>query len=361
MKVDALLFGAESPQIQDLARTVEGLGCQALLTAEIKYDPFLPLAVAAGATSSLGLGTCVAVALPRSPTHLAQLANDLQRSSHGRFSLGIGSQIRPHVENRFGARWSKPIAQMRELVGAVRAVWSCWNDGKRLSFTGEYYQLSLMTPVFHPGPNPYGPPPIFIGAVGPGMARLAGEVADGLYGHAFATERSLREVTIPALAEGLSRSARERSEVEVSVPLFLVTGGDDREHEAADVAVRDQLAFYGSTPAYRPVLEVHGWGDLQAELNTLSKSGRWEEMSGLISDEVVDAFAVRGGASEIAAGVIRRYGALVDRVAVPIPARSDLGHWTDVVAALVAAGRQEVRLDPMPPERGRSDTLHTAG
>lgn len=334
MKVDALMLAADTPSVAALAGRVEALGCHALLTAEIKHDPFLPLAIAVEHTTTLGLGTCVAVGLPRSPTHLAQTANDLQRNSQGRFTLGLGSQIRPHVENRFGATWSKPVAQMRELIAAVRAVWDCWNDGKRLSFTGDYYELSLMTPVFHPGPNPYGPPPVFLGAVGPAMAQLAGEVADGLYGHAFATDRSLRENTIPALERGLARSGRTRADVEVSVPVFLVSGAGDEELESAERAIRDQLAFYGSTPAYRNVLEIHGWGDLQRDLHALSKDGRWSEMSPLISDEILDAFALRGSPAEVATEVHRRYGGLIDRVAFPVPAHHDLGHWAEVVAAV---------------------------
>ncbi|MGH9000051.1 MAG: TIGR03617 family F420-dependent LLM class oxidoreductase [Acidimicrobiia bacterium] len=358
MKTDAILLAPELGSVGRLAAEIEHLGGHALLTAEIQHDPFLPLAVAMGHTRRLGLGTCVAVASPRSPMHLAQAANDLHRGSAGRFILGLGSQIKPHIENRYGAVWSKPVARMGELVRAVRAVWRCWNEGEPLSFEGEFHRLNLMTPMFDPGPNPHGSPPIFLGAVGPAMTELAGEVADGLFAHAFATERSVRELTIPALERGLDRSGRKRSDVEVSVPIFLLTetADSERERERDERSLREQLAFYGSTPAYRRVLEVHGWGDLQAELNLLSKRGWWGEMASLISDEVVDAFAVRGAPNEIATEVRRRYGSLVERVSILVPHRHELGHLGDVIRDL-SATRPDLDLRPSGAGTGRRAEL----
>jgi probable F420-dependent oxidoreductase len=262
---------------------------------------------------------------------LAQTAYDLQLASEGRFILGLGSQIRPHIEKRFSMPWSKPAERMRELALAVRAIWACWHEGAPLRFEGEFYRHTLMTPFFNPGPSPYGPPRLWLAGVGPAMTEVAGEVADGFLVHPFSTERFLREVTLPALEQGFTRAGRTREGFEIAFPLMIVTGDSDDEIAAAEDAVRRQLAFYGSTPAYRRVLDVHGWGDLHPELNRLSKEGRWEEMGGLIGDELIDAFTVRGTPEEIAPRVLDRYGDLVDRISFNAPYRADLSRWTAVL------------------------------
>ena len=331
MKVDALLSEPRLDSVGRLAREVEELGYDGVLTAEVKRDPFLPLAIAAEHTRRLEIGTSVAVALPRNPMHLAQLGHDLQGLSAGRCILGLGSQVRAHIENRFSAEWSHPAARMEELVLAVRAIWRSWNDRVPLDFAGRFYRHAGMPAEFDPGPSGYGPPKVFLGAVGETMTEITGAVADGLFVHSFATERFLREVTLPALERGIARSGRRREDVEICLVLFVVTGATDEEVEQARDAVRHQIAFYGSTPAYRTVLEVHGWGDLQSELNRLSKLGRWTEMADLVPDEILAAFSVDASRDDVGTAVRQRYGELVDRVALYAPYEHRSGHWAGLI------------------------------
>jgi probable F420-dependent oxidoreductase len=337
MKVDGILMAAELGGMAERARNLEAIGYDGILTAETQHDPFFPLLLAAEHTERLELGTSIAVAFPRSPMHLAHIGHDLQTYSEGRFILGLGSQIKPHIEKRFSAIWSHPAARMRELILAVRAIWRTWNEGEPLRFEGEFYRHTLMTPFFTPAPTGYGPPRIFLAAVGERMTEVAGEVADGMFVHGFTTERYLRQTTLPALERGLGLSGRSKADIELSYPVFMITGADDKEMEEADAAVRQQIAFYGSTPSYRPVLEAHGWGDLQDELNTLSKRGEWKAMGEAISDEMVDAFAVRGSPEELVAQVKSRYGDIVDRTGFYAPYRSDPERWADVVTAFHAS------------------------
>ena len=322
----------------DLATTgaracrMEALGYDGIFTAETQHDPFLPLVLAAEHTERLELGTAIAVAFPRSPMHLAHLGHDLQRFSEGRFILGLGAQIKAHIEKRFSSTFSHPAARMREIILAVRAIWDCWEHDEPLRFEGEFFRHTLMTPFFNPGPTGYGPPRVFLAAVGERMTEVVGEVADGMFVHGFTTQKYLRETTVPALGRGLAKAGRSRADVELACPVFMVTGENDEEREAAEKAVRGQIAFYGSTPAYRPVLDAHGWGDLQAELNALSKRGRWEEMGNLITDEVLDAFAVVGRLQELPALAVARYGDLLDRVSFYAPYRGDAEGWGELVA-----------------------------
>ena len=330
MKVDGSLHD-NLAAIPGRARELEAAGYDGAFTFEGPHDPFLPVLLAAEHTERLELSTAIAVAFARNPMTLAQTAYDLQLASEGRFILGLGSQIRPHIEKRFSMPWSNPAARMRELALAVRAIWACWHEGAPLRFEGEFYRHTLMTPFFNPGPNPYGTPRLWLAGVGPAMTEVAGEVADGFLVHPFSTERFLREVTWPALEQGFARAGRTREGFEVAFPLMIVTGDSAEEIAAAEDAVRRQLAFYGSTPAYRRVLDVHGWGDMQPELNRLSKEGRWEEMGVLIDDELVDEFTVRGTPEEIAPKVLSRYGDLVDRISFNAPYRADLDRWTAVL------------------------------
>ena len=223
---------------------------------------------------------------------LAMLANDLQAATRGRFILGLGSQIKPHITKRFSMPWSHPAPRMRELILAIRAIWQTWETGEPLAFRGEFYTHTLMTPFFNPGPNEFGTAKILLAGVGEVMTEVAGEVADGFLAHAFTTERYLREVSLPALERGAAKAGKTRADLTVSYPGFVVTGADEASTLAADKGVRQQIAFYASTPAYRPVLELHGWGDLQSELNTLSKRGEWVQMGELIDDDVLSAFAI---------------------------------------------------------------------
>jgi probable F420-dependent oxidoreductase len=264
---------------------------------------------------------------------LAQAGHDLQKFSGGRLMLGLGSQIRAHVEHRYSAPWSRPAARMRELVVAIRAIWRSWNDGVPLEFEGQFYRHSLTPPGFDPGPTGYGPPPIFLGAVGAVMTEVVGEVGDGLCVHGLATERYLRQVTLPALQRGLTRAGRNRHDVEVSLLVFVASGGNDEEIDHARRAVRQQIAFYASTPAYRAVLDLEGWGALQQELNLLAKQGRWREMTHLISDEMLEAIAVQGSPNEVRAEVQRRYGDVADRVAFLAPGQEPHLDWLKVMRA----------------------------
>ena len=338
MKVDGSL-NDNLAEIPTRARDLEASGYDGAFTFEGPHDPFLPVLLAAEHTERVELSTAIAVAFARNPMTLAQTAYDLQLASEGRFILGLGSQIRPHIEKRFSMPWSQPAARMRELALAIRAIWACWHEGAPLRFDGDFYRHTLMTPFFNPGPNPYGSPRMWLAGVGPAMTEVAGEVADGFLVHPFSTEPFLREVTLPALERGFAHGDRTRETFEVAFPLMILTGDSDEEIVAAEGGIRRQLAFYGSTPAYRRVLDVHGWGDLQPELNRLSKEGQWEEMGGLIDDELVDTFTVRGAPEEIASQVLARYGDLVDRISFNAPYRIDTDRWAKVLAGFKAGAR----------------------
>ncbi|HEV3281479.1 MAG TPA: LLM class F420-dependent oxidoreductase [Acidimicrobiales bacterium] len=330
-------IGFDPAGVVEAARLAEQVGYDGIWSAETSHDPFLPLALAAQATERIKLGTGIAVAFARNPMTLAMVANDLQTLSEGRFMLGLGSQIKPHIEKRFSMPWSHPAARMRELILAIRAIWASWSDGTRLAFRGQFYRHTLMNPMFDPGRNPFGNPLIFLAAVGEQMTEVAGEVADGLLAHGFTTERYLREVTLPALGRGLATSGRTRADVQISYPGMVVTGTDDAGFEKATRAVKAQLAFYGSTPAYRPVLALHGWGDLQAELNALSKRGAWEEMAGLIDDDMLHTFAVVGELDDIAGMVLRRFEGVVDRFNFYAPYAMQPERWAEVLAGFKQA------------------------
>ena len=331
MEIDGGI-GMDPRGVIEAAKQAELVGYDGFWVPETSHDPFLPLALAAEHTERITLGTGIAVAFARNPMNLAVVANDLQTMSQGRFVLGLGSQIKPHIEKRFSMQWSHPAPRMRELILAMRAIWASWSDGSRLAFRGEFYRHTLMTPMFDPGPNEFGNPRIFLAAVGEVMTEVAGEVADGLLAHGFTTERYLREVSLPAFERGLARGGRNRADVQISCPGMVVTGPDEEAFAAAATAVKRQLAFYGSTPAYRPVLELHGWGDLQPELNTLSKRGQWAEMAELIDDDVLNAFAVVGELDEIPGKILARFGDLVDRFSFYTPYHVDPERWAEVLA-----------------------------
>jgi probable F420-dependent oxidoreductase len=293
--------------------------------------------LAAEHTERMGLGTAIAVAFARSPMQLAYTAHDLQGYSDGRFILGLGSQVKPHVERRFSMPWSHPAPRMREFIMAMRAIWSAWNGGAKLSFRGDFYQHTLMTPFFSPPPAPGGAPEVFLAAVGEAMTTVAGEVADGLLVHAFSTERYLREVTFPALDRGLGVAGRSRADVVVSILLMIATGDTEEEMTRALASTRQQIAFYGSTRAYRGVLELHGWAGLGDELNSLSRSDRddkWEAMGGLIDDEVLRAFAIVAEPADVAAQIQRRFGGLIDRVSFYSPYETGIETWDLILRGL---------------------------
>lgn len=313
---------------------LEEIGYDGGFTFEAKHDPFLPLVLAAEHTRQLLLGTAVAIAFARNPMNLANLAYGLQVISSGRFVLGLGSQVRPHVEKRFGMPWSRPAVRMKETVQAIQAIFAAWEGKAELDFRGEIYRHTLMIPAFDPGPNPFGPPRVFIGGFGPRMTEVAAEVADGFIAHPFQTRRSLLENTLPGLERGLARSGRRRDQLEVVCATLVVTADDELEFDRVKTAARKQLAFYGSTPAYRPTLDVHGWGDLHIELNRLSKEGRWEDMAGCISDEILEEIAVVGPRREIANRLRTRLRGIADAVSLTHNRAPDPEHWSDIVADL---------------------------
>ncbi len=336
MKID----GGISANLHETVASVkdaEAAGYAGAWTAETSHDPFLPLLLAAEHSEKLELGTSIAVAFARSPMTLANTAWDLQAYSQGRFILGLGSQIKPHITKRFSMPWSHPAARMREMVLAIRAIWGSWLTGSKLDFRGEFYTHTLMTPFFAPPASDlagFGPPRIFLAGVGELMTEVAGEVCDGFICHGFTTERYLREVTLPALERGRAKVGKTLDGFEIVGPSFVVTGNDEQELSAASAGTRQQIAFYGSTPAYRPVLDLHGWGDLQDRLNSLSKAGQWVEMGSLITDEVLQTFAVVGEPESIAPELHKRYGDVIQRISFYAPYKSDPQRWGKVMAAL---------------------------
>src|SRR3954447_1690885 len=337
MLLDAALLSTGTDDVPATARELEQRGYAGVWASEAARDPFLPLLATGLATTRLQLGTAIAVAFARSPMTLAMTAHDLQRYTRGRFVLGLGSQVRAHVERRFSMPWSAPVPRMREYVAALRAIWSAWQEGTRLRVVGEYYRHTLMTPMFSPPPNDWGAPPVHLAAVGPGMTRLVGEVADGLLVHGFTTARYLRERTLPALQEGLSAAGRVRADVTVNLPGLVVTGRTDAEVAEAAAAVKATIAFYGSTPAYRPVLELHGWEALGEELHALSVSRRedkWTAMRDLVGDDVLETFAVIGAPEGLGGLVRERFDGLVDRFSVYASYPSPLDLWSRLVADL---------------------------
>ncbi len=339
MQVDGTL-GADLANAGRDAHELEAVGYTGVWTAETAHDPFFPLLLAAEHTTDLQLGTSIAVAFARNPMTLAHIGWDLQRFSGGRFTLGLGSQIKPHITKRFSMEWSHPAPRMREMVLAIRAIWDTWLNGTPLQFRGEFYTHTLMTPFFAPDASELaeiGLPRIFLAGVGERMTEVAGEVCDGFFCHGFTTEKYLREVTLPALERGRAKVGKSLDGFEIVGPSFVVTGNDEAEMSAAAKGTRQQIAFYGSTPAYRPVLEVHGWGGVQDRLNTLSKQGEWTAMGELIDDEILNAFAVVAEPERVAPELLRRYGDVIGRISFYAPYRRDPDRWTKILDELKTA------------------------
>jgi probable F420-dependent oxidoreductase len=345
MKLDAALAinAARLRDVAQIARAAEEIGFGALWTPETQHNGFYPLLVAAEHTQRILLGTAVAIAFPRSPMVMAQNAWDLQALSGGRFILGLGTQVKAHIERRYSVAWDAPVARLRDYIAALRAIWQSWQAGERLSYQGQFYQHTLMTPFFNPGPNPYGTPRILIAAVGPAMTEVAAEVADGVLIHGFTTPKYFDEVTAPAIERGLAKAGKTRDEFTVSYPAFVVTGEDDAAMAKAAAAVRSQIGFYGSTPAYKPVLDIHGWGDLSGQLNRLSKAGEWNEMANLLSDDVLDAFAVVGAPDTVGTALAKRWADKVDRVNFYAPYALDASRWLDVADQIRAGSTSAPR------------------
>lgn len=322
--------------VRTLYPALEQIGYDRAFSFEAKHNPFLPLAVAAEHTERIQLGTAIAIAFARTPMTLANAGWDLQTISGGRFALGLGSQIRPHIEQRYGMPWSRPAARMREMVLGIRAIWQAWETGADLDFDGEFYTHTRMIPAFDPGPNPHGPPPILTAGFGPRMTEVAGEVADGFLVHPLNTRRSLSELTVPAIERGAARAGRDPSAIEITCVTIIVTGRDQDELHRSREAVRQQLAFYGTTPAYRPVLDLHDRGHLQEELQARSKQGEWEAMAALIDDEFLHEVAVVGEPAAIAPALRRRLAGISDHVSLVNNRAPDPRHFAEVVADLRA-------------------------
>jgi probable F420-dependent oxidoreductase len=321
--------------VADQARALEAAGFNAVFSIESSHDVFLPLALAAAVTG-LEVMTNVAIAFPRSPLHLAQAAYDLQLISRGRFILGLGTQVRPVVERRYGVAWSRPVDRMREVVLAVKAIFAAWQHGAPLDFRGEFTTHTLMNPAFNPGPNPFGLPPVLVGALGPRMSAMAAEVADGILVHPFASERFVAERMMPAVAEGLARAGRSRREFTMVSNVIVATGRHEAEMQTADAGVRALLSFYGSTPTYRPLLELEGYDGLHVELHRLSKEARFVDMAARVDDDVLSRFAVRGEPHQVAKAIMARYGDIADRVNLYLPYAAG----TDLLAEVLAGFRR---------------------
>ncbi len=335
MKVDAGLTH-QLDKAAASARDIESMGFDGLQTSEMNHDPFFPLVLAAEHTQRVDLITSIAVGFARSPMVLANIGHDLNAYSKGRLTIGLGSQIKPHITKRFSMPWGAPAEKMRELVLAMRAIWASWYDGKKLEFVGRHYTHTLMTPAFTPENREYGAPKVILAAVGPRMTEVAGEVADGMIIHPFSNVPFIEKVTLPAIERGLAKAGKRREDFEISYSNFVVSGRNEKEFHEAKRAAKERIAFYGSTPAYKEVLDVLGAGDLQGELNAMSKQGRWKEMGGVIGDDLLDAFAVVGEPKDIVPEMKRRYGAFTDRTSASFGFVDD-AERRKMVAALKAA------------------------
>ena len=319
MKFDVTVFPQNLNTAASIAQQVEAYGFDALWTTETSHNPFLPLTHAASATQRIELGTAIAVAFPRSPMITAQIAWDLAAQSSGRFILGLGTQVKPHIEKRFSTTWTAPAPRLREYIEALRAIWDNFQNGTPLKYRGEQYRFTLMSPFFTPGPIDYPNVPIYIAGVNEHLCRLAGEMCQGFHVHSFHTVRYLQGVVIPNIERGAQKAGRQRADCALSCAVFVVTGKDAQEIQENSGFVRSQIAFYASTPSYRPVMELHGWGELADRLNGLSREQRWFEMGELIGDEVLNTFAVVAPVDELPHAVKARYEGLLDRVGYYFP------------------------------------------
>ncbi len=319
MKLDVGVRDYDLQAMPEYARKMEAIGYDCLWTSETQHDPFLPLAVASASTSSIKLGTSIAVAFPRSPMVMAYTAWDLQKASAGRFILGLGSQVRAHNQRRFSVKFESPGPKLREVVLALRAIWDCWQNGTPLKFDGQFYKFDLMTPFFNPGPIAHPKIPVFIAGVNPYMCRMAGEVCDGLHVHPFHTTKFLREYVHPAVKEGLRASGRSQQDFKYATASFVVVGDTERERAQNAEAVKQQIAFYASTRTYEPVLAAHGWEGIVPELHAKSLEGDWKGMKELISDEMLDTIAVSGTYENIGRKLRERYDGLLHRISLYQP------------------------------------------
>ncbi len=332
MKIDVGVLVPNLLDIPELARAAEEIGFDALWTSETQHDAFLPLALAAEHTSRLELGTSIAVAFSRSPTVLAHIAWDLANASQGRFILGLGTQVKAHIERRFGMVWEAPAPKLREMILAIRAVWDAWQGDGTVNFRGQFYKITLMTPFFNPGPIDHPQIPIYIAGVNEHLCHVAGELCQGFHIHPFHTARYIREVVLPNVERGLRQAGRPREDIQLSSAIFVAT--DEAEREAA----RAQISFYASTPTYRTVLAVHGWGDVAERLSHLAARKQWDDMPALITDEILNEAAIVAPAEEVPARLKERYTGLLDRVTLYVPfTLQEVDKWRALVRAFKGA------------------------
>ncbi|MEE8396181.1 MAG: TIGR03617 family F420-dependent LLM class oxidoreductase [bacterium] len=316
MKFDVQLTTYDLAKLPASARRLERMGFDGLWSWETDRNPYIPLAFAATATEKITLGTNIALAFPRTPMITAMAAWDIQRASAGRFLLGLGTQVRAHNERRLSAPSDSPAERVKEMIQCIRAIWDTFQNGTRPDFEGRFYQFRLITPFFNPGPIDHPRIPIFLAGVKARMCRTAGEVADGFHVHPFHSARYLREVVRPNLEEGAKKAGRALADLELFSPVFTVSGETEAERTAAEATVREQIAFYSSTPNYRDVLELHGWRATGEELSQMARRGEWAQMAGKISDEMLDTFAVAAPPTKLAAALRERYEGLVDRISL---------------------------------------------
>jgi probable F420-dependent oxidoreductase len=337
MKLDTTLAMSPLDRVADVAKHAEEMGFAGIFTAEAMQTPFLSHAIAAVNTEKIELGTAIAVAFPRSPMVHAMTAWDLQKASCGRFVLGLGTQIRRHNERRYSVPFDPPGPRLRDMLLAIRHIWDAFDGKHPLDYRGEYYTHDYIQPFFNPGPTGFGQPKLFIAAVGPYMCRLAGEVCDGIHIHPFHTIRYIEEVVKPNVRKGLAKAGRKESDFEYATTSFILGGSEEQQNGLASIA-RGQVAFYGSTPSYKKVFELHGWDDLQPELQGMIKTGRLAETPGLITDEVMSEFWVRGDFDEIADQVRKKYEGVVDRIGLylPVVGGENEGEWVEVIRSLAA-------------------------
>lgn len=333
MKIDGPFY-AQLGEAAAEAERLKAIGYDGIYTLEGSWDPFYPLVMAAEHAPGLDLATGIAVAFPRNPMHLAYQAWDLQKFSGGHFYLGLGSQVKAHIEKRFGVDFSPPAPRMREYILALKAIFNCWQHDAPLDFEGRFYRHTLMTPMFNPGPNPNGIPPVLLGALGPKMTEVAGEVADGLIVHPFNSMPFLENQALPAVYRGLEKAGKQRDDFILQVNAMVITGETEQAIEAATESVKGLLGFYSSTPAYRPPMDAVGYGDLQPELNQLSKEGRWDALAKYIDDDFLDAFTTRGKPADIAGKLKDRYGDYADRLAIYAPYAAPDSMWQSIIAEL---------------------------
>ncbi len=319
MRLEATLGDVPWLEIGSISARIEELGFDGIATPELKRDPFLPLVLAAEATSRAQLATSVAIAFPRSPTIVAYMSRNLQDLSQGRFSIGLGTQVKGHIERRFTTIWDSPGPRLREYILAMRAIWNTWDNGEPLKFEGKFYNLSLMTPEFSPPPSEFGPIKVQIAAVNEYNIRLAGEICDGLRVHPFSTPAYTRDVIWPNVQRGAAKSGRSLDDFDLIGTGFIATGPDEETVAKAREDVRYRIAFYASTRTYLPVLEHHGWGDLNPKLRALVSQNRWEDLPSVVPDDVLDGFCISGTYDQIARLIGAKLGGLVDSIGFPLP------------------------------------------